>query len=88
MEDRDFNELAGRIEGVARVVLGLAAELEISQVVDGPHFTRNLRGCIKPDADSQAHLHVAARTVMELAKTLDDARGWRRFRATAGLARK
>ncbi len=39
MNEKDFDELSGRIEGLANFVLSLTAQLEINGHIDGPEFT-------------------------------------------------
>ncbi len=43
MSKQEFEELAGRIDGVARALMGLIAELEIKGAIDGPEYRRRLR---------------------------------------------
>jgi hypothetical protein len=78
MNADDFNELAGRIEAISRVVLHLAAALEEGGVIDGPLFTQQLRTSLRPRLDASAHLHGARARLLELADRLDDARRYRR----------
>lgn len=77
MQDTDWNELAGRIEGVSRLVLNLTAALEDIGIIDGPRLSATLRECGLKQA-GVGHLQVAERTLGELAQALDDARSWRR----------
>ena len=46
MQSRDFNELAGRIEGLGRAVMHLVAEMERIGALDGPAFADQLRGAV------------------------------------------
>lgn len=70
---QDFEELAGRIEGVARALMHTVVALEQSGLMNGPALTARLRGPAPEGA--------AARTLRELAQALDDARSWRQSRA-------
>lgn len=81
MDDRDFDELAGRIEGLARLTLHLTASLEDSGHIDGPAMAEGLRRAFVLGEDAAPLMLTARRTAGELAKALDDARHWRRFRA-------
>ncbi|TJZ67460.1 hypothetical protein [Chitiniphilus eburneus] len=78
MEDREFDELAGRIEGVAKMVLHLVVALEDAGHINGPQYADGLRRAIQPDDKSPSHLAIAQRTVIELADALDEARARRR----------
>jgi hypothetical protein len=77
----DFDELAGRIEGVARMMMHLVARLEDDGKIDGPAFVRGLRGSVVITDDSGRLMQAAKRTLDNTARALDDAREWRRFRA-------
>lgn len=83
-ELNQLNELAGRIEGVGRVLLHLVAKLEDSGLIDGQDFVRGLRGSIVLGATPHP-LMPSAKTAMErAADALDEARRWRRFRRQVG----
>lgn len=73
MENRDFDELAGRIEGVARAVLLLAQMMERETCMDGLTLTRQWRESLAPlgDADIPSTAH---KTLVQMAQALDDAR--------------
>lgn len=72
MNERAFDELAGRIEGVGRALLLLATLLEQDGRISGPRFCEALRA---PQLDvQQPVLSAAQRTLQELAQALDDAR--------------
>lgn len=77
MLDADFNELAGRIDGIAQAFLHLAAEAERQGAADGPRLTAALRQRARywPACPEQAGLQ---RTLYFLADQLDDARSARR----------
>lgn len=80
MTEDDFEELAGRIEGLARFTLMLAAELEVTGVIDGPAFTDKIR---RP-RPGPPHLAAAAQTLDELAVALNGARRTRQERGGQG----
>lgn len=67
MDDRDFNELSGRVDGLARAYLELAAALQRQGVVDEQQLQASLR--IHADALPEK-LATAARTLTELADTM------------------
>jgi len=43
MNNEQFEELTGRIQGIADFMLGLTAQLEIDGTIDGAGFTERLR---------------------------------------------
>lgn len=71
----DTDELAGRIDGVARALMTLCATLEVHGVIDGPSYTAALRGV------GRAPLHLANQvslhTLAQIADQLDAARAIR-----------
>lgn len=77
----EFDELAGRIEGVARALLHLTAELEDRRVIDGPRLSRGWRRALRARQQDTPLRTAASRTLRELAQALDDARSLRQARA-------
>lgn len=73
MESNEFDELAGRIEGLARAVLLLAEMMERETCMDGMTLTRQWREAVEPQPAS-ALLRTANSTLQALAQALDDAR--------------
>jgi hypothetical protein len=73
----EFDELAGRIEGVARALLHTVAALEAAGMINGPRLSSAWRQGA-PAADAPGVLPAAGRTLHELAQALDDARRHRR----------
>lgn len=80
MKADDFDVLAGRIEGLARLVMHLAARLEDDGHIDGPALAEGLRHSIALRPGAGNMMKIAQRTLNNAADTLDDARRWRRFR--------
>ena len=76
MTINEFDELAGRIEGLSRAVLLLANMMEEETNMDGLTLTRQWRESVRKDADSDS-LRTARTTLHELAQALDDARSRR-----------
>lgn len=72
MSTVDFDELAGRLEGVSRAVLHIAAALEIRGFIDGPLLSQAWRSALPLPG-----FEVASRTLLELALALDGARSQR-----------
>ncbi len=77
MNEKLFDELAGRIDGLGQALLRLTAALEMQGVIDGPlvseRWREAARGC--PD-DSTMH-RSARKTLLQLAELLEDARSSR-----------
>lgn len=85
MGDADFDELSGRLEALARLVLNLVAELEDAGLMDGAAFAeRNRNNLPRPapgaDERQQAVLNAAARTLRQMADSIDSARNHRQVR--------
>lgn len=76
MDTADFDELAGRIEGVGRAVLHMAAALEMTGLIDGPQLSQGWRSALPLPG-----FEVASRTLQELAHALDGARSQRQVPA-------
>lgn len=77
MDLKDFDELAGRIEGVSRAVLHLAAALEKSNFIDGPRLEQAWRGSLSDRNVDTPVRSTAHKTLQELALALADARRFR-----------
>lgn len=73
MDTRDFDELTGRIEGVARAVLILAQMMERETCMDGLTLSRRWRESVPPQGDDGS-LGTARKTLHQMARDLDDAR--------------
>ena len=76
MTTHEFDELAGRLEGLSRAVLLLATEMEEETTMDGLTLTRRWRDSVPQDAASGS-LRTARNTLHQLAQALDDARSRR-----------
>ena len=84
MQTEEFDELAGRIEGVARAVLLLAEMMERETCMDGPTLTRQWRESIAPQTEPGL-MDAACKTLQDMAQSLDDART--RYQAKVHAAR-
>jgi hypothetical protein len=73
MDTRDFDELAGRIEGIGRAVITLAWVMERETDMDGHSLTRRWRAAVPSDTD-KPQLVTARRTLEEMALHLDQMR--------------
>jgi hypothetical protein len=74
MNNADFNELAGRIQGMGDFLLGLTAELEIQQLIDGERFAKNISYFAENRCFDGEHLEATKRTLNELVRFLTEAR--------------
>lgn len=75
MDTREFDELAGRIEGVGQALLYLCSELEMRDVIDGPRLSKAWQEARRPNV--LPLMETARHTLQELAQALDDARSRR-----------
>lgn len=73
MQNDEFNELAGRIEGVARAVLLLAQMVERETCMDGLTLTRQWRESF-PQQAGVGIPNTTHRTLQAMAQQLDDVR--------------
>ena len=78
---KEFDELAGRIDGMGRALLALAAVLEQAGVIDGPRLTSAMRAMPAPGGASESLLSASRQTLLDLTDQLDDARSRRQSRA-------
>ena len=74
MQEIEFNELAGRIEGIARAVLLLAQMMERETDMDGLTLTSQWRESVPQQQAGAGIQDTARKTLHELAQALDDAR--------------
>lgn len=77
MSNKNFDELAGRIQALTDFVLQLTATLEVNQVINGPLLTQGLRQFADDRRFDGSHLQATQRTLHELAQFVDDARSLR-----------
>jgi hypothetical protein len=74
MGTQDFEELAGRIEGLSRAVLHLAAALERANVIDGPQLALTWSRAMSDQCKTTPLRMTARKTLQEMSVALDDAR--------------
>jgi hypothetical protein len=74
MDEADFNNLAGQIEGVALVLTHLISDLEMREVMDGRRFTKGVRRFSNRRNHQMPWLPVAKRSVKRLLDDIDEAR--------------
>lgn len=80
MKTNDFDELAGRIDGVAQALLRIVAELEIARLMDGPRLSAAWRQARPEHLALDQQLHASRHVLHQMADSLDAAR---EFRSTA-----
>jgi hypothetical protein len=74
MTNDQFNELAGRIQGLGDFVLHLTSYLEDRQLIDGEQFNQVVREFGENRCFDGDHLQATKRTLSELAQFLNEAR--------------
>ncbi len=74
MTTQEFNELAGRIEGVAQALLRLAGVLEQARIIDGPRLSALWTGAVPPHGAESVLRHSARRTLLDLEHALQQSR--------------
>lgn len=80
MDDEDFNELAGRVEAISRLLLNLIAELEDGGQLNGARLSRLTAQGAEHLRFPEPHLAVTKRVLLELTRSIDDARTYRQER--------
>ena len=77
METTDFDELAGRIDGIGQALLRLTAELEMQGLIDGTRVSAAWTRAAQPHSGDKAVHHSSHKTLAQLAQMLDEARSSR-----------
>lgn len=72
MNEQEFKELSGRIDGVARVLMALICQLEDNDILDGSRFDKGLRE--HAEARGKAGFEKSAEVVEQIADQLKSAR--------------
>lgn len=80
--DSDFNELAGRVEGVSRAFMLLVAMMEEKDMVNGRSYCASLRRTENALCFPAPSLAATKRTLREMAEELDSARTARRSKVS------
>lgn len=83
----DFDELAGRINGIGQALLRLTAELEMQSLIDGPRLCASLRRAAAVYSSDQIVHGSTQAVLLELAKLLDESRTSRPARLARGQSR-
>lgn len=74
MHTAEFEELAGRIDALSHAVLVVAAELELTKLIDGPRLTEAWRSTRMGTACTDLRRETALGVLGQLADLLDSAR--------------
>lgn len=81
MNDAQFKELAGRIDGIGRTLALLIADLEMRECLNGDRFCQSLRNSANARGQYPQH-QKSAQVMQQIADELDGARTnravWRR----------
>lgn len=77
MDTQQFDELAGRIDGLAQALLRLTAQLEMAEVIGGPRIALAWRQAREMRRGAGTQLQSSQRTLKQLAAELDAARSYR-----------
>ncbi|WP_368921831.1 hypothetical protein [Comamonas aquatica] len=74
MDSLEFEELSGRVDGVAQALLRLAAQLEMEGVIHGPHVCEAWRQARPQALATDLPLQASRKVLLQLADQLDTAR--------------
>lgn len=77
MDEKLFDELAGRIDGIGQALLRLTAALEMQGVIDGPLVSERWREAAQVHPDDSTVHRSANKTLLQLAALLEAARSSR-----------
>ena len=83
METTDFNELAGRIDGMAHALLRLTAELEMRGLIDAPRVSQAWMEARPEHLAIDQMLQASRHVLHQMADQLDGARSVRQSRGHA-----
>jgi len=70
----DFDELAGRINGMGQALLRLTAELEMQGVIAGPRVSAAWRRAAEPFGGKRPAHRATHKVLLQLSQLLDEAR--------------
>ena len=76
----NFDELAGRIDGLAHALLRLTAELEMQGLIDGPRVSQAWRDARPTHLATDQMLQASRHVLHQMADQLDEARSARQLR--------
>lgn len=84
MDSEDFDELAGRINGMGQALLRVVAELEFEGFIDGPRVSASWRRAADVYSSEQPAHHSTQKVLLQLAQLLDESRAARQERLAQG----
>jgi uncharacterized protein YicC (UPF0701 family) len=88
MNNQDFNELAGRIQGLGDFIMHLTAALEVEQLIDGERLDQAVREFAANRCFEGDHLQATKRTLNEMVQFLSEARQRRQEQQCQRRSRK
>ena len=74
MDERNFHELAGRIDGIGHALLRVVTALEMEGLIDGPHIAAEWRQVRQENLAAGAEQQASRQMLHQLADLLDAAR--------------
>ena len=74
MQASNFDELTGRIDGLAQAVLRVAAWLEMEEIIDGPRMSDAWRQARPETVALDVQRQASRRVLLQMAQELDAAR--------------
>ena len=74
MDKAQFDELAGRVDGVAHALLRLTAELEMQGLIDAPRVSHAWREARPEQLATDQVLQASRHVLHQMADQLDEAR--------------
>lgn len=77
MENQDFNELSGRLEALASLVIDLVDQLDAVHGLDSQALSKRARNLSVGLSFDAPHLEATKRVLVELADSIDRARNQR-----------
>lgn len=83
----EFEELAGRINGMGQALLRLTAELELRKIIDGPRISAAWERAAGVYCSAQPAHQSSKKVLQHLVQLLDEARGSRQARSAQGQSR-
>lgn len=74
MDEAQFDKLTGRIDGIGQALLRVVAELEMRELIDGPHIAAQWRAARQEHLAQDVQLQESRKVLHQLADLVDDAR--------------
>jgi hypothetical protein len=80
MSDENFNELAGRIQGLSDLICGLISELDERGIIYSPEFACRMAR-LADNRSANGYQESARQTLRHLAKLIEDEHDYREAKA-------